>query len=53
MACVPITQDDPLILATIAVWQDTAYHFETIVPPGRMAEAREATEEVLSGVRFK
>jgi hypothetical protein len=50
--CVPDDPDRPLILGTYMVRSALAYHFELEVPPGRLLQARRATEDLLQGVEF-
>ncbi len=50
--CVP---DDPagqMVLGTTMVRSALAYHFELLVPPGRLLQARRASESLLQGVAF-
>ncbi len=50
--CAP---DDPageLVLGTMMVRDALAYHFELLVPPGRLLQARRASESLLQGVAF-
>lgn len=50
--CVPDDPERPLILGTYMVRSALAYHFELEVPPGRLLQARRASEDLLQGVEF-
>jgi hypothetical protein len=50
--CTPDAPGDELILGTVLVRDALAYHFELLVPPGRLLQARRASESLLRGVAF-
>jgi hypothetical protein len=50
--CVPDDPEGVLVLGTTMVRSALAYHFELLVPPGRLLQARRAAEEMLRGVAF-
>lgn len=50
--CVPDDPERELVLGTIMVRSALAYHFELLVPPGRLLQARRAAEGLLQGVAF-
>ncbi len=50
--CVPDDAEGELVLGTTMVRAALAYHFELRVPPGRLLQARRASEGLLQGVAF-
>lgn len=50
--CLPDDPAEPLVLGSYLVRDATAYHFELLVPPGRLIQGRRAADSLLSGVRF-
>ncbi len=50
--CVPEDPERELVLGTTMVRSALAYHFELLVPPGRLLQARRASENLLRGVEF-
>lgn len=50
--CTPDDPDAPVVLSWSLVRDALAYHFELLVPPGRLLQARRAARAVLDGVRF-
>lgn len=50
--CTPLEPGGPLVLDTWVEVEGTAFHFETIIPHGRLREGRRAADEILATVRF-
>lgn len=50
--CTPRDPEAPMVLAWSMVRDALAYHFELLVPPGRLVQARRAADALLDGVRF-
>ena len=50
--CVPDDAEGEIVLGTTMVRSALAYHFELLVPPGRLLQARHAVEGLLQGVAF-
>ncbi len=50
--CVPVEAGQQLVLGTYMVRSALAYHFELLVPSGRLLQARRAAEELMLGVEI-
>ncbi len=51
-SCLPEEPGQSMVLGTYAVHEGLAYHFELVVPPGRLLEATTAADGLLRTVKF-
>ena len=50
--CLPDEPGQSMVMGTYAVHEGLAYHFELVVPPGRLLEATTAADGLLRTVKF-